>query len=251
MTGRAGVELCDRVRPDLVVLDLMLPGPRRARGLPARPARPAGAGADADRARRGGGRAGRARRRRRRLHDQAVLAARAGRAHPGAAAARRAAAGADASAASWARSRSTRTRKVDASTARTIHLTPTEFDLLRTLAARPGAVLTPRAAAGRGLGLARRLRPAHGRLAHPRPAAQARPRPRPHRPRHRLRAGAMRPLDRLPSIKGKLGVVIVATVWGTVLVLAIGHKLGLSFCVALGARRRARPRASCSSWPAA
>ena len=65
--------------------------PRRARGLPARPARPAGPGADAHRARRRGGRARRARRRRRRLHDEAVLAARAGGARPGVAAARRAA----------------------------------------------------------------------------------------------------------------------------------------------------------------
>jgi hypothetical protein len=31
----------------------------------------------------------------------------------------------------------------------------------------------------------------------------------------------MRPLDRLPSIKVKLGVVIVATVFGTVVVLAL------------------------------
>jgi signal transduction histidine kinase len=38
----------------------------------------------------------------------------------------------------------------------------------------------------------------------------------------------MRPLDRLRSIKVKLGVVIVATVWGTALVLAAGHRLGLS-----------------------
>jgi signal transduction histidine kinase len=38
----------------------------------------------------------------------------------------------------------------------------------------------------------------------------------------------MRPLDRLSSIKVKLGVVIVATVWGTALVLAAGHKAGLS-----------------------
>jgi signal transduction histidine kinase len=38
----------------------------------------------------------------------------------------------------------------------------------------------------------------------------------------------MRPLDRLNSIKVKLGVVIVATVWGTALVLAAGHRLGLS-----------------------
>jgi signal transduction histidine kinase len=38
----------------------------------------------------------------------------------------------------------------------------------------------------------------------------------------------MRPLDRLRSIKVKLGVVIVATVWGTAVLLAIGHRLGLS-----------------------
>ncbi|HET8755193.1 MAG TPA: ATP-binding protein [Solirubrobacteraceae bacterium] len=41
----------------------------------------------------------------------------------------------------------------------------------------------------------------------------------------------MRPLDRLSSIKVKLGVVIVATVWGTALVLAAGHTLGLSLPV--------------------
>ena len=37
----------------------------------------------------------------------------------------------------------------------------------------------------------------------------------------------MRPLDRLSSIKVKLGVVIVATVAGTVLVLALGRRAGL------------------------
>jgi signal transduction histidine kinase len=38
----------------------------------------------------------------------------------------------------------------------------------------------------------------------------------------------VRPLDRLRSIKVKLGVVIVATVVGTVLVLALGRRAGLS-----------------------
>ena len=38
----------------------------------------------------------------------------------------------------------------------------------------------------------------------------------------------MRPLDRLQSIKVKLGVVIVSTVAGTVLVLALGFRLGWS-----------------------
>jgi signal transduction histidine kinase len=41
----------------------------------------------------------------------------------------------------------------------------------------------------------------------------------------------MRPLDRLPSIKVKLGVVIVATVVGTVLVLRIGARLDLTLPV--------------------
>jgi signal transduction histidine kinase len=41
----------------------------------------------------------------------------------------------------------------------------------------------------------------------------------------------MRPLDRLGSIKVKLGVVIVATVWGTAVLLAIGHRAGLSLPV--------------------
>jgi signal transduction histidine kinase len=39
----------------------------------------------------------------------------------------------------------------------------------------------------------------------------------------------VRPLDRLGSIKVKLGVVVVATVWGTMLVLVAGHRLGLSW----------------------
>jgi signal transduction histidine kinase len=41
----------------------------------------------------------------------------------------------------------------------------------------------------------------------------------------------VRPLDRLPSIKAKLGVVIVATVVGTVLVLRIGARLDLTLPV--------------------
>ena len=41
----------------------------------------------------------------------------------------------------------------------------------------------------------------------------------------------MRPLDRLGSIKVKLGVVVVGTVWGTMVVLAVGNRLGLSWGV--------------------
>src|SRR3954454_7149393 len=52
-------------------------------------------------------------------------------------------------------------------------------------------------------------------------------RPPPDRPPH---AGGLpvRPLDRLGSIKLKLGVVIVATVAVTAVVLAVGHKAGMS-----------------------
>jgi signal transduction histidine kinase len=41
----------------------------------------------------------------------------------------------------------------------------------------------------------------------------------------------VRPLDRLGSIKVKLGVVVVATVWGTLLVLVAGHDLDLPWGV--------------------
>ena len=41
----------------------------------------------------------------------------------------------------------------------------------------------------------------------------------------------MRPLDRLGSVKVKLGVVVVGTVWGTMVVLAVGNRLGLSWSV--------------------
>ena len=44
----------------------------------------------------------------------------------------------------------------------------------------------------------------------------------------------MRPLDRLRSIKVKLGVVIVATVAGTVVVLAVGFRLGFPLAVRTG-----------------
>ena len=44
-----------------------------------------------------------------------------------------------------------------------VHLTPTEFDLLATLARRPKSVPHPRKAARRGLGLGRRIRHPHRR----------------------------------------------------------------------------------------
>ena len=63
---------------DAIVLDVMLPGHRRLRDLPAAaPRGDLGAGPDADRARRARGPGRRPRRRRRRLHDQAVRLRRA------------------------------------------------------------------------------------------------------------------------------------------------------------------------------
>ena len=54
----------------------------------------------------------------------------------------------------------------------------------------------------------------------------------------------MRPLDRLDSIKVKLGVVIVATVIGTVAVLALGLEVG-PLARAAG---RCWPQCSASRW---
>ena len=61
----------------------------------------------------------------------------------------------------------------------------------------------------------------------------------------------MRPLDRLSSIKVKLGVVIVATVAGTVLVLLAGAaaRAVAASCATLAAAVIGA-RASCSSWRA-
>src|SRR4029453_7696286 len=79
-----------------------------------------------------------------------------------------------------------------------------------------------------------RRRRAHGRLARAGAAAQARPGPDPHGARRRLRGraraggGGVRPLDRLPSIKLKLGVVILAAVLVTVVVVTVGQEAGIS-----------------------
>ncbi len=234
--GLAGVALCDRLRPDLVVLDLMLPGLDGLEVCRRIQRDRAGPGADADRARRGDRRARRARRGRRRLHDQAVLAARARRAHPRAAAPRGAPAGAGGRGASrsGALALDPERRRVAVGGAE-VHLTPTEFDLLALLAARPGVVFTRdqllaevwgwRDGAGHRTvdshvrGLRRKLGAAWVRTVHGVGYALE------------PEARRVRPLDRLPSIKVKLGVVIVATVAGTVLVLRLGARLDLSLPV--------------------
>ena len=107
-------------------------------------------------------------------------------------------------------------------------------DRVRPAGAARGAPrrrLHARAAARRRLGLARRLGPAHRRLARPRAAraSSARGSCGPStasatRWRHDARA-ARSTASR--SIKVKLGVVIVATVVGTVAVLSLGRRAGL------------------------
>ena len=79
-----------------------------------------------------------------------------------------------------------------------IHLTPTEFDLLAWMASAPGHGAHPRPAPGPGVGLPRRLRRPHRRLPRAGPAPQARARGRPHRPRRRAtawRTGSREPHD--------------------------------------------------------
>src|SRR5262245_16986776 len=76
---------------------------------------------------------------------------------------------------------------------------------------------------------------AHGRLAHPLDPPQARRRRGAYRARRGLRGAGRRgvrparerPLDPLPSLKLKLGVVILAAVAVTVVVFWAGVRLGL------------------------
>ena len=108
-----------------------------------------------------------------------------------------------------------------------VHLTPTEFDLLVAPGptARRGA--HPRAAAGRRVGLPGRVGRAHRRLPRPGAAPQARRRRRSGRctgsdTRWATAMSDLRPLERLRSIKLKLGIVIVAAVLVTLVVNEIG-----------------------------
>ena len=72
-----------------------------------------------------------------------------------------------------------------------VHLTPTEFDLLVYLAERPARVFTREQLLARGVGLPRRRGRAHRRLPRARAAPQARQRRRAHRARRRAtRAGS-------------------------------------------------------------
>ena len=140
--GPGAVTSFEAHRPDLVVLDVMLPGFDGLRGLPAHPGQPPRAGADAHRALRRDRPARRPGRRCRRLRHQAVLDARGGGPDPCAAAPRgargragrpagrrsRCRAGDRPSGAAGRRGRAARAPD------------PAEFDLLCALAAEPGTV---------------------------------------------------------------------------------------------------------------
>ena len=136
-----------------------------------------------------------------------------------------------------------------------VHLTPTEFDLLALLAARPGVVYTREQLLadvwGWRDGSGQRTVDSHvrGLRAQARRAGSC-ARSTASATRWR-REACVRPLDRLRSIKVKLGVVIVATVVGTVAVLALGRRAGLDARVARGAGRRRSGWRWCSSSRAA
>ena len=142
--GEHAVEAGSGARtPDLIILDLALPTPRRHRGVPPHPGLQRRLPDHADRPGRGGRPARRPRRRCRRLPAQAVLTPRAGGAHPDACcagpagpAARRPPSGASASSSST--SPPARSRLAE----RAVELTKTEFDLLAALSGEPGTGFT-------------------------------------------------------------------------------------------------------------
>ena len=111
---------------------------------------------------------------------------------------------------------------------------PPDADRVRSPAparAHPARRLRAATAAGGGLGLPGGPGRAHRRLARACDQAQARRRRDQNSARDRVRAGheqPVRPLDFLPSIKLKLGVVIVAAVAVTVVVVLLGERAGLS-----------------------
>ena len=73
-----------------------------------------------------------------------------------------------------------------------VHLTPTEFDLLRALAEAAGAVLSREQLPGHGVGLSRRVGGSYGRQPHPLGPGQAVGRCDPYRARRRLRPARSR-----------------------------------------------------------
>ena len=122
------------------------------------------------------------------------------------------------------------TRRVT-SRGRDVHLTPTEFDLLHRLAQTPHVVFGRRRLLeevwGYRFGHGERTVDSHVRSIRRKLGSRRDP----NRARNRLRPGherPVRPLDFISSIKVKLGVVIVAAVLLTVAVMLLGERSGLS-----------------------
>ena len=201
----------------------------------------------------------------RRLHDEALQSSRARRASARAPTPSRARPRARvATSSGWVHSRSTRRRGGSRANGVDVHLTPTEFDLLHRLALTPHVVFGRRRLLedvwGYRVGQGERTVDSHVRAIRRKLGANV------IRTVHGIGYALdtnepVRPLDFLPSIKLKLGVVIVAAVIVTVVVVLLGERAGLSpfltgiAAVAAGARHgaTARPRhdvARCARWSA-
>ena len=143
--GRQALERFRAEQPDLVLLDLMLPGDVGHGGLPHPAPRVVGAHHHAHRTRLGGRQGGRPGGRRGRLRDQAIQPARAPGAGPGApppAGGRHGSATLDLPRSSWAPSRSTSPGIDCCAVASAIPVKPQAFELLAFLLRNPGQVFT-------------------------------------------------------------------------------------------------------------
>ena len=115
-----------------------------------------------------------------------------------------------------------------------VRLTFVEFEILTSLARRPGLVWSARAAARRGLGRQLLPRPAHGRRPHPPPAREDRDRPARarvhlHRARRRLplprplRADGTRPRStRVKTLANRLALIFLLITLGVIAIVYVG-----------------------------